>query len=120
MATKKTKSKPKARTKIMAAIHEMVSDMHEVGIVDAPTMHHFDKRTMRGFDESSLTPVTPLSAQAIRSLRLEAKVSQTLLARYLNVAESLVSQWERGEKKPSGPSLKLLSLAKSKGIESII
>jgi putative transcriptional regulator len=37
----------------------------------------------------------------------------------LNVTPSLVSQWERGEKKPSGPSLKLLNLADKKGVEAI-
>jgi putative transcriptional regulator len=35
------------------------------------------------------------------------------------VPVTLVSQWERGEKKPSGPSLKLLSLVKHKGLETI-
>ena len=35
------------------------------------------------------------------------------------VKAKLVSEWERGEKKPSGPSLKLLSLVKSKGLEAI-
>jgi putative transcriptional regulator len=38
----------------------------------------------------------------------------------LNVTTSLVSQWERGEKRPSGPSLKLLALARRKGIEAIL
>ena len=31
-------------------------------------------------------------------------------ARYLNITTSLVSQWERGEKRPRGASLKLLTL----------
>jgi len=46
-----------------------------------------------------------------------------VFASYLNVKASvkakLVSEWERGEKKPCGPSLKLLSLVKSKGLEAI-
>jgi putative transcriptional regulator len=37
----------------------------------------------------------------------------------LNVPTTLVSQWERGEKRPSGPSLKLLSLVKHKGLDAI-
>jgi putative transcriptional regulator len=36
------------------------------------------------------------------------------------VTTSLISQWERGEKKPSGPSAKLLALADRKGIEAIL
>ena len=47
-------------------------------------------------------------------------MSQGVFAQYLNVKPKLVSEWERGEKKPSGPSLKLLSLIKTKGLESII
>ena len=33
-----------------------------------------------------------------------------MFARYLNVTTGLVSQWERGEKRPRGASLKLLTL----------
>jgi DNA-binding transcriptional regulator YiaG len=35
------------------------------------------------------------------------------------VSVKLVSDWERDIKHPSGPSLKLLSLAQSKGLEAI-
>ena len=33
---------------------------------------------------------------------------------------SLVRKWERGEKKPGGPSLKLLALVNRKGIDAIL
>jgi len=35
------------------------------------------------------------------------------------VTVSLVSQWERGEKHPRGPSLKLLTLVRKKGLDAI-
>jgi putative transcriptional regulator len=35
------------------------------------------------------------------------------------VKKDSVSQWERGEKHPSGPSLKLLSLVEKNGLEAI-
>jgi len=35
------------------------------------------------------------------------------------VTVSLISQWERGEKEPRGPSLKLLTLVQKKGLEAI-
>ena len=38
---------------------------------------------------------------------------------YLNVTTGLVSKWERGEKHPQGPSLKLLALVQKKGLEAI-
>jgi putative transcriptional regulator len=36
------------------------------------------------------------------------------------VQPGLVSQWERGERRPSGPSLKLLALVKAKGFDAIV
>jgi putative transcriptional regulator len=35
------------------------------------------------------------------------------------VTKESVSQWERGEKKPAGTSLKLLSLVEKKGLSAI-
>jgi putative transcriptional regulator len=46
-------------------------------------------------------------------------VSQTVFANYLNVTPNLVSEWERGEKRPSGPALKLLSLVEKHGIAAV-
>lgn len=46
-------------------------------------------------------------------------VSQSVFASYLNVTKDSVSKWERGEKKPAGPSLKLLSLVERKGLDGI-
>ena len=47
-------------------------------------------------------------------------MSQATFALALNVTKMLVSKWERGEVRPSGPSLKLLALADSKGIDAIL
>ena len=61
----------------------------------------------------------PLSPKQIFALRRRERVSQGVLAHYLNVRPKLVSEWERGEKKPSGPSLKLLAIIKARGIDAI-
>ena len=74
---------------------------------------------MREFDESCLTEVSRLSPKQIRKIRDREGVSQAVLARHLNVETKLVGEWERGEKEPSGPSLKLLALVKSKGLDAI-
>ena len=50
-----------------------------------------DKRTMREFDELCLTPVSPLTADEIRALRLREEISQAVLARYLNVTTGFIS-----------------------------
>ena len=99
------------RNDILAAIHETAEDLHDAGVME--------KRTLRRFDEKCLTPVEPMDAAAIRALRARERVSQAVFARHLNVTMGLVSQWERGEKRPAGPSLKLLSLVRNKGLEAI-
>jgi hypothetical protein len=43
----------------------------------------------------------------------------TVFAHRLNVRAKLVSDWERGVKRPSEPSLKLLSLAPAKALDAI-
>ncbi len=100
------------RSKIAAAMHETMSDLHEIGLVD--------KKTMRDFDVRCLTKIADLSAREIAELRKRTGVSQGVFAHCLNVKPKLVSEWERGDKKPSGPSLKLLSLVKAKGLEAIL
>ena len=96
------------RSEAMASIHETASDLHAAGIMD--------KRTMRRFDEACLTPVRVLTPAEIKALREREGASQAVFARYLNVTTGLVSQWERWEKHPQGPSLKLLSLAARGGL----
>lgn len=60
-----------------------------------------------------------VSPKAIQAIRERAGVSHAVFANFLNVKAKRVSEWERGEKKPSGPSLRLLSLVKTKGLEAI-
>lgn len=104
--------KPKYRSDALEVLHETMSGLHRHGIID--------KATMRHFDVGCLTPVEELDAAGIKAIREEAGFSQATFALALNVTTSLVSKWERGEKKPSGPSLKLLALAKTKGIDAIL
>jgi putative transcriptional regulator len=99
------------RSDALAAIHETASDLHEAGVMD--------KRTLRGFDELCLTSVRLMSAADIRALRARERVSQAVFARYLNVTTGLISQWERGEKRPAGASLKLLNLVDRRGLAAI-
>lgn len=53
------------------------------------------------------------------ALREREQVSQRVFAYHLNISKESVSQWERGEKRPAGPSLKLLALIKRKGLAAI-
>src|SRR5215469_6584624 len=101
----------KHKSDAMAAIHETMEALHKVDAID--------KQTMRLFDAACLTPVTALSPKKIKALREREHVSQTVFANYLNVTPNLVSKWERGEKRPSGPALKRLSLVEKHGIAAV-
>ena len=76
-------------------------------------------RTLQEFDALCLTPVRQLTPEEIRALRVREEASQAVFARYLNVSTGLVSKWERGEKHPQGPSLKLLCLIEEKGLSAV-
>jgi len=77
------------------------------------------KQTMRQFDEACLTPIRVLTPAEIKALRNRERISQPVFARYLNVSKNLVSDWERGVKKPGGPALRLLTVIEKKGLEAI-
>ena len=57
--------------------------------------------------------------EEIRLIRLRENLSQTVFARYLNVSKNLISDWERGVKKPGGPALRLLTVIEKKGLQAI-
>ena len=95
----------------LAAAHEAAMGLAEAGLMA--------RRTMRAFDERCLTPVEEMTPADIRALRLRENASQAVFARYLNVTEGLVSQWERGERRPRGASLKLLTLVAKNGLSAV-
>jgi putative transcriptional regulator len=78
-----------------------------------------EKQTMKEFDALALAPVRDLSPRQIRSIRTQARMSQAVFAAVLNTSVSTVQKWEIGEKRPSGPSLKLLDVIQRKGIEAV-
>ena len=104
-------TKKKVEGGILTSVHKTATGLHKAGLVD--------KATMREFDALCLNPVEPLTPEEIRALREREQVSQPVFAHYLNVRKDAVSKWERGEKRPDGPSLKLLNLVKAKGLRAI-
>ena len=101
----------KYRSDALASIHETMEALHEVGAVD--------RQTMREFDETCLTPIEVMLPEQIKALRIREHISQPVFARYLNVSKNLVSDWERGVKKPGGPALRLLTVIQHEGLMSI-
>jgi len=101
----------KYRSDAFAAIHETMESLHDIGAIN--------KQTMREFDDACLTPVYVLAPDEIKAIRDREHISQPVFARYLNVSKNLVSDWERGVKKPGGPALRLLTVIQKKGLAAI-
>ncbi|OPY13216.1 MAG: Antitoxin igA-2 [Syntrophus sp. PtaB.Bin138] len=102
----------KHKSRLLEAVHETARDLHKLGFID--------KRAMREYDALCVEPVAAYSAEQIRSLRERYRLSQAVMAAVLNTSLSTIQKWELGDKHPSGPSLKLLSLLDRKGLEAII
>ena len=96
----------------MEAVHETVSDLHRLGFIDI--------HKMREYDVLCLDPVPEYDSKKIRALRDHLNLSQAVLASVLNTSLSTVRKWEIGEKRPSGPSSKLLNLLERKGLEAVL
>ena len=98
-------------SEVLASVHKTALGLAEAGVMS--------KRTMKEFDRMCLTPVKDLAPEEIREIRLRENASQAVFTRYLNVTRGLVSQWERGEKRPRGASLKLLTLVAKNGLGAV-
>lgn len=102
----------KSKSRLLQAVHETARDLHRLGFID--------KRKMRKYDALCLEPVHEYNAESVRALRERLHLSQAVLASVLNTSVSTVRKWEAGDKKPSGPSLKLLNLIERKGLDAVL
>ncbi len=114
MATRnKAKGELRGRARLRAEIVEMTQALHKAGAVSGEEL---EMTTLKMLGKDALPKVEAMPPAEIVRVRQEAKVSQAVLAALMNVAVSTVSQWERGERRPSGAALKLLHVVKRGGI----
>lgn len=97
--------------KVLEAVHQTANGLRKAGAMDV--------RTMREFDALCLPPVKEFSARQIKRIREQNKASQAVFAAYLNTSPSTIQKWEQGQKRPNGPSLKLLNLVAERGLEAL-
>jgi len=71
---------------------------------------------MREYDAACLALASAMPPERIRVLRDREGVSQAVFAHYLGVTKNLVSDWERGVKKPGGPARRLLEVVERHGL----
>ncbi len=115
MSKRNTVKKNKAPYKFLTpleSVHKSATGLYNAGVIDG--------QTMREFDALCLPPIRDFKAKEIKRMRLRAKVSQNVFAKYLNTSLSTVKQWENGDKHPRGTSLKLLNLVEDKGLDVLI
>jgi putative transcriptional regulator len=96
---------------ITEVVHETIKGWHKIGLVDQITMHEFDALC--------LPKIKQLGPKEIKKIRAREKISQPVLAIYLNVSPYTVKNWEQGTKRPTGSALKLLNLVEEKGLSAI-
>lgn len=96
---------------VLDVMHETAQGLHKAGAMDI--------KTLRDIESLCLPPVKTYSAAQIRRLRLKNKASQSVFAAYLNISPSTVQKWETDQKRPNGPSLKLLNIVDQRGLEDL-
>jgi putative transcriptional regulator len=96
---------------ILDMVHETAHDLNAAGVMK--------ETTLREFDALCLPPVNEYSATQIKRIRTKNHASQGVFAVYLNTSKSTIQKWEQGQKRPNGPSLKLLNLVAKKGLEEL-
>lgn len=99
-------------SRILNEMHETARGLHGAGLIS--------KRRMGEIEALCGLELEEMSPEKIRRLRKKAHVSQAVFAAVLNTSLSTIQKWEVGDKKPSGPSLKLLSLVERKGLEILL
>lgn len=102
----------KQKNRMIQEMQETVAGLHKSGLITKKSMEEFE--ALRNLD------VKPMTASRIKRLRVKTRLSQAVFAVAINTSLSTIQKWEAGDKKPSGPSLKLLSLIERKGLEIVL
>ena len=100
------------RDSIAESITNTIADLNKSGLVD--------DITMKNIESLCLPKVKEYSPEKIISIRKNLKLSQAALASVFNISPSTVQKWERGNKKPTGASKKLLDIIERKGLEALV
>jgi putative transcriptional regulator len=114
MKKSRGKAALRGKARLRAEIVEISQALHKVGAISDAEL---EQTTLRMLGRDALPKVKALSPREIVAVRERAGVSQAVLAGFLNVGVTTVSQWERGLRRPTGTALKLLHVVKTKGLE---
>ena len=102
----------KVKSRIIEEMTNTVKGLHKAGVITKKSMDEFE--ALRHLEVKEMTP------RRIKQLRSKAQLSQAVFALAINASLSTIQKWEAGDKKPSGTSLKILSLIERKGLEVVL
>lgn len=100
-----------ANKRLRKEMADTARGLHDLRLVDA--------KSLREFEALRLPALKRYGAADIKRLRLKGKTSQPVFAAYLNTSVFTVRKWEIGDRKPSGPALKLLNIVERKGLKAL-
>ena len=103
---------PKRKSRILSEVHETARGLQRIGLLSKKQMVVFD--ALCHVDDLEMSP------KQIKKLREKEQLSLEEFAAVLNTSVSTVQKWEAGDKRPSGPSLKLLSIIDRKGLDTVL
>ena len=87
-----------------------------VGSVEAMAIHvrGESKLTLRSHVLNLPEPIAPVRPKDVAAIRRQLNVSQSVFAALLNVPKVTAISWEKGRRKPTGATLRLLDLIRKK------
>lgn len=100
------------KSRILDEVLASAQGLHGAGVIS--------KRRLAEFEALCQPRLVEMPPKKIKLLREKANLSQAVFASVLNISVSTVQKWEVGDKKPSGPSLKLLNLIDRKGLDAVL
>ena len=102
----------KQKSKILDAVYETAEGLHKAGLID--------KKRMNKYNLLCIREVPDYTPDQIKTLRKRYQISQAVLASIINTSISTIQKWEIGDKHPSGPSLKLLNILDTQGVDVLV
>jgi putative transcriptional regulator len=115
MTNKRTRSRKQVVDRVSADLAESALDLANLGLID-------QRRLARIKALCFVEPPTYTSARVATIRTRNARMSQSVFAKLLNVSVSTVQKWEApaAGKHPSGAAAKLLQIIERKGVEAIV
>lgn len=89
-------------------------EMEAIGAADDTAARRIEARIKAQELKKKFTNPKPMTGEDIKRIREQNNISQSSLALISNMTKESVSKWERGEIKPNGAALRLLTLIDEK------